>query len=118
MFRDRGIDILGPYMPDPRDVSPAPRRPHKRIVGTYRLTREQWSDVVEIEEPTGDTYELVYFDCEKYLKSILKLSEIQINTILDRLWNFYSIEVDLEAGVNEIRIRTFDRGFEKLIGEQ
>ena len=110
-------DILGPFLPDPRDKSDAPLRPHHREPGIYRFTKGPHDDVVLIEEPSGDTYELVFFEFERYLKRVLKLADdVQIQ-ITDRLWNFYAVEITIISGSMTVHIKTFDPGAERVKGE-
>lgn len=113
----RTKDILGPFLPDPRDKSDAPLRPTKRDPGVYRFTKGPHEDVVHIEEPSGNTYELVFFDFEKYLKRVLKLSDDTQIQVTDRLWNFYAVEIAIVSGSLQVPVRTFDPAAEKLRGE-
>lgn len=111
---DRLGEALSLFLPDPRDKTDAPLYPHRREYGLYRFTREPADDIVVIEEPSGDTYELVWFSFCRYLRSILKLAEQDRITIEDRLWNFFAVETEIVAGQLFVPIRTFDPKAERL----
>lgn len=114
---DRVRSMLSLFLPDPKDRSDSPLLPHKRDPGLYRFIREPGDDMVSLEEPSGDTYELVWFEFERYLKRVLKLQEMDQIEICDRLWNFFSIEIEIIPGQVNVPLRTFDPGAEKLRGE-
>ena len=46
----------------------------------------------------GDSYELAFFETEIYLKNLLRLDEMTVNTLLDRVWNFYKVSLELPSG--------------------
>jgi hypothetical protein len=114
---DRFKTALSLFLPDPRDKSDTPLFPHLRDPGLYRFQRDTGDDLVRIEEPCGDTYELVWFEFERYLKRVLQLHEMDGITITDRLWNFFAVEIEIIPGQVNVPIRTFDPGMEKLKGE-
>lgn len=110
-------NVLNLFLPDPRDKSDTPLFPHKRDPGLYRFIREPGDDIVSLEEPSGETYELVWFDFERYLKRVLALREMDRITITDRLWNFFAVEIEIIPGQVLVPIRTFDPKAEQLRGE-
>ena len=92
-------------MPDPKEKHPAPLRPHQRIEGIYRLHRLPLDTEVTWEEPTGNSYQLEFFECERALKSILQIEEDYVNTILDRVWNFHHISFDVDNPRHIVNLR-------------
>jgi hypothetical protein len=66
------------------------------LAGNYRLHREPLDTEVTWEEPTGETYQLEFFECEMALRRVLHIEEDLVNTILDRLWNFHHVQFSTE----------------------
>lgn len=86
-------------LPDIDEASPAPRRPHIRMEGTYVYKREPMESEVYIHEPPrddgskGDSYELSIWEAQIFTRNILRLDEEQTNQLFDWLWNFYRVSV-------------------------
>jgi len=77
-------------MPNPEDKHPATLRPTNIKPGRYLLEREQYDTEVNITEPGGDSYCLEFFECERFLRAVLRFEEVTVNKILDTVWSFGS----------------------------
>ena len=62
----------------------------------YTFFREPMDTEVLYVEPDGQSYSLEWFETERIFRTLLRLNEIDSNTILDRLWTFHKVEVDLD----------------------
>lgn len=85
------------FLPDPDAKAAETLRPYKRHEGSYELHRDPEDTEITYIEPGGDSYTLEFFECEEKLRVLLRLDEVDVNTILDRLWNFYHVRFDVDT---------------------
>lgn len=55
-------------------------------------------DMILIQVPNGDSFELFFFEAHEFVKNVLRLREEETNKIMDWVWNFYSSAIDLKRG--------------------
>ena len=99
-----------PILPTPGDRHPAPLRPSERKDGLYELHREPYGTVVRIFEPTGEDYLIEWLELKVFLSNILRLSDLEVSRVEDKLWNELSVEFDPD--IPEI-IRTISSRYSK-----
>lgn len=94
-------------VPDPQDVSPAPRKPWQKQEGVYFFHRPPLDTEVTIWEPNKDTYILEYFEFEKFLRLLLEVPEERRLRILDNLWGFFRVAMHVPS-YRHVILRTQD----------
>jgi hypothetical protein len=99
MWFQRGRSILSSLLPHPSEKSSSPLRPSVRKEGVYHFVREDDDSILVVEPGGRDSYELAFFETEIFVARVLRLSEVERNGLLDRLWSFRHVSIDLETGL-------------------